>query len=528
MKEIAQEPNNKPIVLVTGAAGSLGLYLVRVLSQAGWQVRAWDKSAPDDEARASLIVGLSNVEWRQANGDDDLDALASGCSALVHAAGLVSLSQSEEDLMEANLDLSRDLFAAAHKAQVEHFVHISCAMIYLAEGGVCIESSPVGAYNAFERSKLAAERALTRAAEEQGAPALTILRPGLLYGPGCTQMGAGVVTLPAILRELSGYLPGLSGGPRTNWCHVEDAAQAVKVVLKTPRARGQTYNVADETALTFGEVLTSVMEGYGFDLGPSVPMPSVALWALISPFIDNDWAFDRARQLLALVWRRVQREHGLNSPLRPRLNKDALFYVRDDAVVVADALRELGWQPAWTDFRQGIAPTIRWYQDHGWAPRFDLEAVVERRDKRALRRFIYSEDLEGVIRNPDGEEEFKASWTMAWESIPWPPFEREAQFEGSITFKTHPEASPLHGIARLAWLPKPRICYEFGFFDALGKARRFKGIRTFDRTAPTISWKKLRGQFTNHVGEESGPVSARFISHSSPGWDLERNDEEES
>lgn len=524
MNENDHGRENKPTVLVTGAAGSLGLHLLRPLSLSGWKIRAWDKVLPTDDARASLIADLPDIDWIEARDGDDLEALARGCQALVHAAGLVSLSQSEEDLMRANLELSRELFAAAQAAKVEHFVHISCAMIYLGEGGVRTETSPVAASNAFERSKLATEHALTRAAEEKGAPALTILRPGLLYGPGCTQMGAGVVTLPAILRELTGYLPGLSGGPRTNWCHVEDTAQAVKIVLETPRARGQIYNVADETALSFGEVLTSVMEGYGFHLGPSVPMPSVALWALLSPLIDNDWAFDRARELLALAWRRVQRAHGLDSPLKPRLNRDALFYVRDESVVVADALRDLGWQPTWPDFRQGIAATIRWYQDHGWAPRFDLEAVVELRDKQARRRFHYQEKLAGTLETPEGKKDVEANWTVAWDSIPLPPFEREAHIGGHLSIEGLTEQASLLGTARLTWLPTPRICYEFGFLDDNGKAHRFKGIRALDRGMPVLSWKSLYGHFTDQYGEESGPVRARFISLTFPRWALEKEE----
>ena len=509
MKEISSIPKKSSPVLVTGAAGGLGVHVVRALSAAGWEVRAFDRVRPEDVGRASLVADLSGVSWTFSDDSEALRPLLAGSKAIVHLAGLVTLSAEEDELMRANLDLSRDVFEWATAEGVEQFIHISCAFVYQSEQGVRIEDSPTSAYNAFERSKLAAERTLYRLANaDEGAPALTVLRPGMLYGPGCKEMGAAMVTLPAILRGVSRYLPGLSGGPRTNWCHVADAASAILVCLDNPAENARVFNVADDTALSFGEALTSIIAGYGIDLGPSLPMPSVALWALLIPIIDNDWAFDRTRAVLRFLWNRVQTEHKLDSPLRPRLNRNALFYVRDDAIVVADALRELGWEPAFPDFRKGISETIRWYQDEGWVPRFDLDGIVERRDADSTIRLQYRERLRGRFKSAEGDEDFDLDLQISWPSLPWPPVSREGHIEGNLTVANLAENTPIEGTITLRWLPSLVMEYEFGFLNDQGIACRFHGTRQFQSHAPVNSLREVTGKIIDSHAEVLGDVGA--------------------
>lgn len=497
-------------VLVTGAAGGLGAHLVDVLAQGGWRVRALDVVDAPDSPRRCLLEATEPVEWvKFHNADSELREALRGCQAVVHAAGIASLSAPEADLFAANRDLTRRLFLISCDSGVDHFVHISCASVYRADTEVRTEQSPTEAYNAFERSKLAAETTLRTLAETRDqAPAVTILRPGLLYGPGCITMGSGMVTLPAILRGFSRYLPGLSGGPRTNWCHARDAAEAVRVVLDNDQARGEILNVADDTALSFGEVLTSIIEGYNIDLGPSVRIPSVALWALLSPVLDNDWAFDKARSLLKSLWRGVQRKYELDSPLTPRLDRDALFYVRDDAILVADRLRSLGWRPQWPDYREGIADTIRWYQNQGWAPRYDREAVIDRPPPDRTSHFDYDETLRGSFDDDVGRHPMRLQFQVSWPSIPWPPSGGEGLLQGRVTIPGVAADTPVRGTVQLSWFPVFRMDYQFGFRNDDDRACRFVGRRRFRFDAPRESLARLEGTFINRFGEPIGEATA--------------------
>src|SRR5690606_25054649 len=151
--------------------------------------------------------------------------------AVIHAAANVSLSESFAELRDDNVTFVEELYAAATRANAEHFVHISCASVYRADHGVHTEDSDVEGFNGYEQTKIASEIVLTKHANKADILPYTIMRPALLYGPGCTSMAASMVTLPAILKGMISYLPGLSGGPRTNWCHIEDACDAVITVL---------------------------------------------------------------------------------------------------------------------------------------------------------------------------------------------------------------------------------------------------------------------------------------------------------
>ncbi len=505
-----QRKTSKPgIVVVTGGAGGLGVHVVRTLEAAGWTVRALDERPLPSTGRGPLLAATERVEWVPAGlGTSEAREALEGAQAVVHCSAQVSLSDEEALLMTVNADQTRRFFDDAADAGVDHFVHISCAFVYAADNGVITEASPTAPGNPYERSKLAGERALQRAARQKGAPALTILRPGLLYGPGCTQMGAGIITLPAILGELTRLLPGLTGGPRTNWCHVEDAATSVLTVLEHPDARGAIFNVADATPLSFGEVLTSIMEAYGFELGPSVPMPNVALWAILSPIIDHDWTFDRARRLLLWAWRRVQGTQGIQSPLRPRLQRNALFYVQDDAIVVADALRELGWEPHWTDFREGIAVTIRWYQEQGWIPRFDTESLVERRDAQPSTSISYTEIFEGTFHGDD-HQPFHLELLSTWRGLPVPPFRTDGVLTGTLTIDGLTQSAKVQGTMEIKWLPIPRITYEFGFDDDRGKACRIEATRSF-RPDSGPGFARMRGSVTGHRGHRLGDFEATW------------------
>ena len=501
----------KSTVLVTGAAGGLGVHLVGALSEAGWHVRAFDRSPPADRRRDSLVDDVDGVDWVIGGSDTaDLRRLLDGCRAVVHAAGIASLSAGDDELFATNRDLTKNLFSLACEADIDHFVYISCASVYRADTGIRTEESPTEAYNAFEESKLAAESQIhATAARHPDPPEVTILRHGLLYGPGCTTMGSAMVTLPAILRGVSRYLPGVSGGPRTNWCHIKDAASAIALVLREPDARGETFNVADETPLSFGEVLNSVIEGYEIDLGPSVRIPSLALWAVLSPLLDNDRAFERARSLLRHLWRRVQRRHDLDSPLVPRLDRDALFYVRDDSILVADKLRDLGWSPEWPDYREGIAETIRWYQNHRWAPRYDREAMAKRRNDAPSAYLRYAESIQGEFRDGDDETSVVLELEVAWPSVPWPPAGGEGLLQGRITIPGLADEAPIRGTISVRWIPLLEMEYEFGFRDVDDNACRLHGTRKFDVTTPRDSLVRLDAAIVDRYGEKIGETTAR-------------------
>ncbi|MEZ4461930.1 MAG: hypothetical protein R3E66_19845 [bacterium] len=186
-----------------------------------------------------------------------------------------------------------------------------------------------------------------------------------------------------------------------NWCHVEDLAAATMVVLGNPKAYEQVFNVGDDTPLGNGEVITAIAEAYDLPIGPLVPFPNGAVLVAFSPVVDRDYVEKTLRQVLRQIWKRVCTRYNLESLLRPKLDRNALFYVSEDTVVDAGKLKGLGWSPEYAFARDGIGTTVRWYQDHGWIPRYDTTTEASIRDQEGSFGFTVSQKLEGDWYHPE-------------------------------------------------------------------------------------------------------------------------------
>ncbi len=497
-------------VLVTGAAGGVGRFVVRKALDAGLRVRAVDRVPATEVDLHGLFDPHEDVDWRFAElSAANLDALIDGCQAVVHTAALVSLSETYPELAGVNVELVRELHEACARKGVGHLVHFSCGAVYRPQAGLRHEDDPLEPSNAFEQTKIDSEQVLIDASLDTH---WTVLRPALIYGPHCSKMGASIATLPPLIRGFMPYLPGITGGPRTNWCYVEDAASAALRVLGDEEAYERIFNVADDTPLGFGEVITSITEAYGLEVGPLVPFPNTALWTAFAPLIDRDWIFDLARQLLRGLWNRTQHQYGLHSPLRPRVDRNALFYVEKDNILGADALKELGWKARYTDFREGIVETIRWYQEHAWAPRFDTETRVRLKDEKQNVGFGFRQVLEGQWRDAGGERKGRARLALQAE---FPNVGRlardwEGNIDGTLTLDGLVDHTEVRGTIRIRLLSEDGIHYEMGFDDADGNPYRMLLTRHLEAAHPIDSLTHVDGKITGHDGETVGRADLRF------------------
>jgi nucleoside-diphosphate-sugar epimerase len=500
-------------IVVTGAGGGVGRHVVRRALDAGLRVRAVDRLSATEVELHGLFDPHEDVDWRYLElSAANLDAVVDGCSAVVHTAAWVSLSETYPELAGVNVELVRDLYAAASRNDVEHVVHFSCGAIYRAQSGLRHEDDPLEASNAFEQTKIDSESIFPDDLDAGGSARWTILRPALIYGPHCSKMGASIATIPPIVRGFMPYLPGITGGQRTNWCYVEDAASAVMAVLGNDAAYQRTFNVADDTPLGFGEVMTTITEAYGLEVGPLVPFPNTALWTALSPLIDRDWVFDLARQVLRGLWNRLQHQQGLHSPLRPRVDRNALFYVEKDNILGADALKELGWRAKYTDFRQGIFETVRWYQEHDWAPRFDTETRVRLKDQKQNLGFGFRELLQGRWHHAKTGQTGRARLMLDAEfpNVGRLALDLEGNIDGTLTLDGLVEHADIRGTIRIRLLSEDGIHYEMGFDDADGHPHRMALSRTVDPMHPLASLTEVDGVVIGSDGESVGEVDFEF------------------
>ena len=261
-------------MLVTGASGFIGAHLVRALAEAGFDVRA--------ASRQPVVFDHPNVQGL-ALGDMSQSFAAEyavrGVDFVIHAAGM---AHAKNDLPDSaytaiNVDATRQLAKAARATKVKRFILMSSvrAQSGPSHEGVLNEETPPQPTDAYGRSKLEAER-VTAEALEGAATGWTVIRPVLVYGPGVKG------NMSALFNLARKPLPLPFGwtGSRRSILSIGNLTGALQHVIAEPGAANQTFLVADDQAVTMGEIVRGLRRGLG--RAPLlVPVPQSAMAAAL-------------------------------------------------------------------------------------------------------------------------------------------------------------------------------------------------------------------------------------------------------
>jgi nucleoside-diphosphate-sugar epimerase len=222
--------------LVTGASGFLGARIVARLQADGVRVRALVRNG-----RAS---GADERVEGDLRDDAALARAVAGCDWVIHAGAKVATTGDWEEFEATNVRATEALIQAAEAAGVKRIVHVSSLSVYAVptNGATVTEESPYddggGERGFYARSKLAADK-VARAAIERGAP-LTIIRPGLLYGPGhkppLARRAMALGPLRVLLASRDYLLP---------LAYVDNVADAIALAARAEIARGRAYTIVD-------------------------------------------------------------------------------------------------------------------------------------------------------------------------------------------------------------------------------------------------------------------------------------------
>ncbi|GAB4209872.1 MAG: hypothetical protein OHK0013_29800 [Sandaracinaceae bacterium] len=350
-------------VLVTGAAGTVGNYVVSLAEAAGYRVIATDLSAKGiavpvrGEVRAGDLRDAAFVE-----------RFVRGVDHVVHTAALLDVGTPYETLRSVNTDAVAVLYDAASQAGAKRFVHVSSGMLY-AQGqkGPLSESSPTLPRGPHGRSKRDAEQLLE---ERKGKGATwTILRAAPVYGRRGRHFAAILLAIGPALRLAMPVLPRPAGGPVHNFVHAEDVARALLHVLPREECAHRVLNVADDDPLPLGERVAETFRAYGLHTLPAGQLPRGVL-DRVAHLFQSPGAYQALDASLLASWRLVVLRHGLKPALRCRVDREALTLLYDDLVLDTAALRATGWSPRFPRFTEGFRQVLRWYQAERWAPRY--------------------------------------------------------------------------------------------------------------------------------------------------------------
>lgn len=243
-------------VLVTGAAGFIGTRLVRRLLERDCEVVVFDLS-PMPEAYARTVSFLPvDVRDRKAV---QLAVSTSAPDVVVHLASLHFIPHCIEHPAETwatNVRGTANLLEAVGRHEPVRFVLASTAAVYRAKQAPHREDDPLGPGDVYGRSKLRAERLVSRHAA-RGATRAAIARIFNVYGEGATIPHV----IPAIVSQaLTGSIVEVGNlTPRRDYVHVDDVATGL-AALALDVDDNVTVNVGTGRSTSVAELVRLVSQ----------------------------------------------------------------------------------------------------------------------------------------------------------------------------------------------------------------------------------------------------------------------------
>ncbi len=309
-------------ILVTGAAGFVGLALCRSLAAGGVEVCG--------VVRGNSEIG-SSYEIRGIGDlfdESGVPGFLDGFDCVVHAAARVhQMDKTGPEELDAylrdNTETTRNLAEAAARSGVRRFIFLSSIKANGEESDApYTEDMPPAPEDAYGISKWRAEQALGDIAAATGLETV-VLRPPLIYGPGVR------TNFLSLLRLADSGIPlplgGLNGNARS-LLFIGNLISAIKCAIDHPGAAGRTYLLRDDEDPSMAELVKRVRQALGRPLR-LVPVPAGLIGA-------------------------AARIAGRGAVMRRIIGSLTV----DDSAIRG----ELGWRPPFT-LDQGLAATASWY-----------------------------------------------------------------------------------------------------------------------------------------------------------------------
>ena len=314
------EPKN---IIVTGGCGFIGSNFVRWVAREHPEVHVTVLDKLTYAGNPENIAGLDPGRVELVVGDICdaalLDRLIPGRDAVVHYAAESHNDNSIADpapFLRTNVEGTFALVEACRKFGVRYH-HVSTDEVYgdlaLDDPARFTEETPYRPSSPYSSTKAASDMLVRAWVRTYGLRA-TISNCSNNYGP---YQHPEKFIPRQITNVIDGVRPRLYGDGRNvrDWIHTEDHSSAVWTILTRGRV-GETYLIGADGERSNIDVLRAILRAMG------------------RPEDAFDWVKDRPGH---------DRRYAID-PTKLR--------------------RELGWEPAHTDFAAGLERTIAWYRDH--------------------------------------------------------------------------------------------------------------------------------------------------------------------
>jgi nucleoside-diphosphate-sugar epimerase len=321
-----QERNLIGTVAVTGATGFIGRHLTASLIWRGVTVRAIIRPGSRSADPPGATIVRAPLEARAL-----ADAFA-GVDAVVHLAGVVSA-------VDAKTYAAINAEGTGRRRRGRRRGRASCAHLRLAAAGPRTHRR-----RAARRCTGSADAMRTKQAGQRHAllafPSLrwTVLRPGVVYGPG----DRAVLPLFKLAAGLVAPVVGRPGAAYT-FVYISDVVRAIEAALEGSSVGG-TFFVGHPQPVTPRGLLETIQKTIGRRGAlVTVPMPITRVAAEVCDVVGRM----TGRAMLINRWRYAE-------------------LAAEGFVCRVDRMRDVLGVAAAVDLASGIAKTAEWYRSVGW------------------------------------------------------------------------------------------------------------------------------------------------------------------
>lgn len=330
-----------PKILITGASGFIGSFLVEEALRRGFETWA---AVRGSSSRAFLQDDRIHFIELNLSSEEQLTKQLTGYSFdyVVHAAGVTKCLH-KEDFQRINTEGTKNLVRAllALQMPLKRFVYISSLSIM---GAIreqqpyteILESDEAKPNTAYGRSKLEAEQWL----DTQGAQLpFVILRPTGVYGP----RERDYFMMAKSIKAHTDFAVGFRRQDIT-FVYVTDVVQAVFLALEKGKT-GRRYFLSDGEVYQSSTFSNLIRQELGNPWWVRITAP---LWVL---------------RVVTFCGEYIGRWSGHVTALNN--DKYHIMKQRNWRCDITPAREELGYEPQ-VKLEEGVRRSIRWYQDNGW------------------------------------------------------------------------------------------------------------------------------------------------------------------
>lgn len=282
------------MILITGASGFLGGFLVDEFLNHGYAVRAMARPESDT---SHIETTKAQIAYADLSNLTQLENALCGVEEVIHAAALLGIGRGRkrEDFLKINYEATKNLADLCVKQGIKRITFISSIAALgpnFNRTGFLDENSEPNPISFYGQSKLEAEKYLLQLAKEKKIE-VVIIRPALIYGPRDKRCAVNYFRIARL-----GFFPiPMPANNKASFIYATDAAKAI-FLAHTKSAPNEIYMLANDvvTFKEFGEKLLSTKDKRRRGVLIYIPRFLINGLALVVKFLDFIMAMTRGER----------------------------------------------------------------------------------------------------------------------------------------------------------------------------------------------------------------------------------------